>query len=150
MIDLSTDDLGAQRLAKAQAINALVADVVRKVATLHAVRADVVRNPRSVGRKPHIVMARSHACWLLKQHGLTDGEIGRALKMTRPNALRSVRRWDDHRAGLLKTVTEGQVWAVKAKVEGGMSIPEACKEVGVGATRYEARLTMMREEGKLS
>lgn len=148
-IDPATDDLGAVRLAKAQSINATVSEVVRVVSGLHAVRADVIRNPKTLQPRSHIVMARSHACWLLKGEGLNMGEIARALHMDRATVLRAIRRWNDHKAGKLGSATESQVWAVKARVEKGMSVTDACNEVGVGASRYESRLTMMRQDGKL-
>ena len=148
-IDLTTDDLGAKRLAETVRLNATVAKVVETVCALHAVRAGIIRSPGDLFKKPHIVMARSHAAWLMNEEGLTSKHIAKALNMHQSAAIRAVRRWNDYKSGRMVTATEGQVWSVKAKIEQGMSVVEACAEVGVGCSKYDARATLMKAEGKL-
>lgn len=148
-IDLTTDDMCAKRLSDTVRVNSIVAKAIEAVATLHAVRAGIVRDPGKLFKLPHVVMARSHACWLMSQEGLNNYQIGKAMGIHPTVALRGVRRWNDHKAGRLDTATEGQVWAVKAKIESGMSVVDACNEVGVGCSRYDARATTMKAEGKL-
>ena len=149
-INLATDDLGAQRLAEANRKRTIVEKVVATVAPLHALRKDAVTKPGLIGRREHVVMARAHAAYLLNAEGLKDGEIARALNCDRSAALRSRRRWSDHLNNRRRSVTETEAWRVMSLVEGGKSVPAACDEVGVGVSKYEARVATMRGEGKLS
>lgn len=148
-IDLTTDDLGAKRLADALAMKAKVDKIIETVSALHAVRPAVVRLPGKLARKPHIVLARSHAAWMMNAEGMTSAQMGRALNVHGSVAFRAARRWEDYKAGRLETATEGQVWKIKALVEQGASVNDACADVGVGRSKYDSRATLMKAEGKL-
>lgn len=148
-IDLTTDDLGAKRLADAMSLNAKIAKVIETVAALHAVRASVVRSPGKLVRRPHVLLARSHAAWLMHKEGIRRNDIGRALNVHGSVAFRAARRWEDYKAGRLETATEGQVWKIKALVEQGATVNDACADVGVGRSKYDSRATLMKAEGKL-
>lgn len=148
-IDLKTDDLAGKRLAEAVSRNAKIANIVETVSNLHAVRASVIRSPGKLVRRPHVVLARAHAAWLMDQDGIRKAHIGRALGCDPSAAHRGIRRWEDYKAGRRDKATEGQVWQVKAKVEQGATVNDACAEVGIARSKYDSRATTMKLEGKL-
>lgn len=148
-IDLNTDDVAGKRLTEAVSLNAKIAKIIEAVCTLHAVRASIVRSPGKLSRRPHIVLARAHAAWMMSQEGMTHAQIGRAIGQHPTAALRGIQRWEDHKAGRSAVATEGQVWQVKANVEQGATVNDACAEVGIARSKYDSRATTMKLEGKL-
>lgn len=148
-IDLTTDDVAGKRLAEAVSLNAKIDKIVETISNLHAVRASVVRSPGKLFRRPHVVLARGHAAWMMDKDGMTQAQIGRALHCHPTAALRAIRRWEDYKAGRRDKATEAQVWQVKAKVEQGATVNDACAEVVIARSKYDSRATTMKLEGKL-
>ncbi|WP_296200510.1 hypothetical protein [uncultured Hyphomicrobium sp.] len=140
-----------QRLLEAHRRELLIERIVRRVGSMHGLAPDVVRRPPSkIKNRHHVVMARSHAAWLMRNAGLTHAVIGRALRTCGSQGKRYSDRWSDHRAGVLSPVTEAQAREVKALVAQGQSVSAACSKVGVGISRYEARLVSMRRDAAKS
>lgn len=136
-----------QRLLDAHRRELLIERIIRSVAAMHGLSPDVVRSPPAkIKNRHHVVMARSHAAWLMRNAGLTHAVIGRALRTCGSQGKRYSDRWSDHRAGVLSPVTEAQALEVKALVAQGKSVAAACAKVGVGISRYEARLVSMRRD----
>lgn len=146
---VGSEDMGLSRLEQARRRDEIVAEVCAMVGQRHALRAETVRNAPHDRNLHHIVMARSHAAWTLKQAGFNGAEIGRAMRMDATTARRMIQRWKDHLAKRLDTVSEDQAHAVRDLIKAGMSEAEACDQVGVGITRFQSRETAMRMEGKL-
>lgn len=144
---IGPEDPGQDRLDRAHRLIAKAREVCRKVAGRHAVRVGVVIDPPpDLKHKRHVVMARSHAAWTLHETGLSYTQIASVLHCDHGAARRMALRWLDHKAGLLQTISEAQAEEVDRLIaERGLTQAEACAEVGVGVTRYNARKMMMLE-----
>lgn len=145
------DNPAQQRLLDAHRRELLIERIIRKVAVMHGLRPDILRRPTDdLKKKHHIVMARSHAAWLMKNAGLTHTVIGRALRTAASQGKRYSDRWNDHRSCLLATISDDQARQVQALVSEGHSVSSACAKVGVGISRYESRLVSMRRDAAKS
>lgn len=146
---IGSADFGRLRLVDANRKAALIDEVCRRIGQRHALTPTTVKLAPLKWKHHHIVMARSHAAWTLKQAGLTNVEIARAFQISAPTVGRMAKRWQDHLSGRLNTVSEDQAHAVRDLIKAGMSEAQACDQVGVGITRFQSRETIMRMEGKL-
>lgn len=96
-------DHGQLRLLEAHRREVLIERIVSRVAAMHALRTDVVRRPPyAIHKKPHVVMARSNAAWLMKGAGISNADTARALRTCPSQATRYAQRWAKHRSSKIE------------------------------------------------